>query len=75
MFYGISKQYADKSSHIVFNISLGLIYEQCYPLHSKTTSFCFTFVLEKKRRFDPHNIIKVYFFLELFFLGVLYAKT
>ena len=34
-----------KSSHIAFNITLDLIYDQCYPLHAKTTSFCFTFVL------------------------------
>ena len=27
------------SSHMVFNIPLDLIYEQCYPLHAKTTSF------------------------------------
>ena len=33
------------SLHIVFNIPLDLIYDQCYPLHAKNTSFCFTFVL------------------------------
>ena len=33
------------SSHMVFNIPLDLIYDQCYPLHVKTTSFCFMFVL------------------------------
>ena len=32
-------------SHITFNISLDLIYDQCYPLHAKTTSFRFIFVL------------------------------
>ena len=32
-------------SHMVFNIPLDWIYDQCYPLHAKTTSFCFTFVL------------------------------
>ena len=32
-------------SHMVFNIPLDLIYDQCYPLHTKATSFCFTFVL------------------------------
>ena len=32
-------------SHMVFNISLDFIYGQCYPLHGKTRSFCFTFVL------------------------------
>ena len=32
-------------SHIAFNISLDLIYDQCYPLHAKATSFRFTFVL------------------------------
>ena len=33
------------SSYMVFNIPLDLIYDQCYSLHAKTTSFCFTFVL------------------------------
>ena len=33
-----------KLSHIVFNISLVLIYDQCYPLHENTTTF-FTFDL------------------------------
>ena len=33
------------SSHIVFNIIPNLINEQYYPLHVKTTSFSFTFVL------------------------------
>ena len=32
-------------SRMVFNISLDLIYDQCYPMHAETTSFCFTFVL------------------------------
>ena len=32
-------------SPIAFNISLDLIYDQCYPLHVKTTCFRFTFVL------------------------------
>ena len=32
-------------SHMVFNITLDWIYDQCYPLHVKTTSFCFAFVL------------------------------
>ena len=32
-------------SHIVFNIPLDLIYDQCYPLNPKTTSFCFTFTV------------------------------
>ena len=33
------------SSYVVFNIPLGLIYDQHYPPQAKTTSFCFTFVL------------------------------
>ena len=33
------------SSHMVFNILLDLSDEQNYPLHAKTISFCFTFVL------------------------------
>ena len=33
------------SSHMVFNIPLGWIYDQRYPMNAKTTSFCFTFVL------------------------------
>ena len=33
------------SSHIVFTMPLDLINDQCYHLHAKTTSFCFTFVL------------------------------
>ena len=33
------------TSHIVFNIPLDLIYDKYYPLHAKSTSFCFTFVL------------------------------
>ena len=36
MLYGTSEQYAD---------DFDLIYDQCYPLHAKTTSFCFTFAL------------------------------
>ena len=34
-----------KSSHVIFNILLDLIENQNYPLHVKTISFCFTFVL------------------------------
>ena len=42
MLYGISEQYPDDvATHVV----LDLIYDQCYPLHAKTTRFCFTFVL------------------------------
>ena len=33
------------SWYMLFDIPLDLIYEQWYPLHVKTTSFCFTFVL------------------------------
>ena len=33
------------SLHIVFNFSLDSICDQCYLLHVKTTSLCFTFVL------------------------------
>ena len=33
------------TSLIVFNIPLGLTGDQYYPLHAKTTSFGFTFVL------------------------------
>ena len=33
------------SSHIVFNILLDLSDDQNCPLHAKTISFCFTFVL------------------------------
>ena len=33
------------SSHMVFNVPLDLIYDQCYPLHAKATSFCFKCVL------------------------------
>ena len=32
-------------SHMVFDIPHDWIYDQCYPLHAKTTSVCFTFVL------------------------------
>ena len=33
------------TSQIVFDIPLNFIYDQCYPLHAKTTNFSFTFVL------------------------------
>ena len=33
------------SSHIVFNILLDLSEDENYPLHAKTISFCFTFVV------------------------------
>ena len=39
MLYDISEQYTDNIVTHFFNISLGLIYDQCYPLHAKTTSF------------------------------------
>ena len=42
MLYGISEQYPDD---VVTHVLLDLIYDQCYPLHAKTTSSCFTFVL------------------------------
>ena len=29
------------SAHIVFNIPFDLMYDICYPLHVKTTHFCF----------------------------------
>ena len=32
-------------SHMVFDIPLDWIYDQCDPLHAKTTSVCFTFLL------------------------------
>ena len=42
MSYGISEQYPDDAAtHALFD----LINDQCYPLHAKTTNFCFTFVL------------------------------
>ena len=41
MFYGIS--YNMLTSHIVFNVPHDLIHDQYYPLHIKTTNFCFTF--------------------------------
>ena len=42
MLYGISEQYPDD---VVTHVLLNLIYDQCYLLHAKTTSFCFMFVL------------------------------
>ena len=32
-------------SDIALNFPLDLLYDQCYPLNPKTTSFCFTFTV------------------------------
>ena len=42
MLYGIFEPYFDD---VVTHVLHDLINDQYYPLHEKTTSFCFTFVL------------------------------
>ena len=37
----ISEQYTDYLVTYVVNIPFGLINNECYPLHAKTTLFCF----------------------------------
>ena len=39
MLYGISEQYPDDLVTPRPSKLLNLIYDQCYPLHAKTTSF------------------------------------
>ena len=45
MLYGISEQDGDGIVPYGLNMSIDLVYDQCYSLHAKTASFCFTFVL------------------------------
>ena len=37
----ISEQYIDDVATDIVNISFNLINDECYPLHAKTTLFCF----------------------------------
>ena len=45
MLYGISEQDGDGIVPYGLNMSIYLVYDQCYPFHAKTASFCFMFVL------------------------------
>ena len=38
----ISEQYTDNAATYIFNISLDIINDECYPLHAKTALFCFS---------------------------------
>ena len=41
MMFDISERYATNTTHLVFKFPLGLVYDKCYPLHTKTTFFLF----------------------------------
>ena len=43
MMYDISEGYATNVPHLVFKFPFGLVYDKCYPLHTKATHFCFSF--------------------------------
>ena len=46
MMYVISEQCADDiDTYHFLNIRFDLLFEKCYPFHTKTTVFCFTLVL------------------------------
>ena len=37
----VSEQYSDDFATYIVNIPFDLINDECYPLHAKTTFFCF----------------------------------
>ena len=47
------------SSHVISNIPLDLIWDQCYPLHAKSTSVCFMFalVISNSQIFDHSRLL------------------
>ena len=59
MLYGISEQYPDE---VVTHVLLDLIYDHCYPLHAKTTGFCFRFGYRESNNF---RLIKIFDLLKL----------